>query len=133
MNYVDTFIEIADDCPVQAACVPAFKGGKKTIPVLQYEIIAKHPYQYTQEDVLFETYAEHNQIPATHRPTERQKFFAKEQPCLRSSALGKRYGWGIHSDAHGKVALYARESTDYQRLASDPTLKHLKALRSKRS
>jgi hypothetical protein len=64
---------------------------------------------------------------------EREKFFAKDQPCLRSSALGKRYGWGIHSDADGKVALYARESQDYQRLANDPTLKHLKAFRSKRA
>jgi hypothetical protein len=64
MNYVDTFIEVADDCPVQAAHVPALKGGKKTIPVLQYELIAMHPYQYTQEEVLFETYAEHNQIHA---------------------------------------------------------------------
>ena len=133
MNYVDTFIEVADDCPVQAASAPALKGEKKTIPVLQYEMIARHPYQYTQEDVLFETYAEYNQIPAAHRPTERPQFFAKEHPCLRSSALGKRYGWGIHSDANGKVALYAWESEDYQRLAGDPTLKHLKALRSKRA
>ncbi|MDQ6659807.1 MAG: DUF6157 family protein, partial [Chloroflexota bacterium] len=88
---------------------------------------------YTQEDILFETYAESNQIPAADRPTERHKFFAKEQPCLRSSSLGKRYGWGIHSDINGKVALYAIESRDYQRLAGDPTLKHLKALRSKRA
>jgi hypothetical protein len=133
MNYVDTFIEVADDCPVQAASIPALKGGKKTIPVLQYEMIVGHPYQYTQEDVLFETYAEYNRIEAEHRPTERQRFFAREQPCLRASALGKRYGWGIHSDANGKVALYARESQDYQRLAGDPALKHLKALRSKRA
>jgi hypothetical protein len=133
MNYVDTFIEVADDCPAQTASVPAPKGGKKTIPVLQYDMIAHHPYQYTQEDVLFETYAEYTQIPAANRPTERHTFFAREQPCLRSSSLGKRYGWGIHSDANGKVALYARESEDYQRLAADPSLKHLKALRSKRT
>ncbi len=133
MNYIDTFIEVADDSPAQTASVPAHKGGKKTIPVLQYEMIANSPYQYTQEDVLFETYAEYNQIEATDRPTERHTFFAREQPCLRSSSLGKRYGWGIHSDATGKVALNAMESEDYQRLAGDPTLKHLKALRSKRA
>ena len=133
MNYIDTFIEVADDSPAQTASIPAHKGGKKTIPVLQYEMIANHPYQYTQEDILFETYAEYNHIPAADRPTERQKFFAKEQPCLRSSSLGKRYGWGIHSDTNGKVALYAIESEEYQRLASNPTLKHIKAMRSKRA
>jgi Family of unknown function (DUF6157) len=133
MNYFDTFIEVADDCPARTASVPAYKGSKKTIPVLQYEMIVNHPYQYTQEDVLFETYADYNAIPAADRPAERQKFFAKEQPCLRSSSLGKRYGWGIHSDANGKVALYASESKDYKRLAGDATLKHVKALRSKRA
>ena len=133
MNYIDTFIEVADDCPVQTACIPTPKGGKKTIPVLQYELIAGHPYQYTQEDILFETYAEYNHVPADHWPEERQKFFAREQPCLRSSALGKRYGWGIHSNADGRVALYARESEEYQRLAGDAALKHLKAMRSKRA
>jgi len=28
MNYFDTFIQIAPDCPVQVAVVPAAKGGK---------------------------------------------------------------------------------------------------------
>ena len=133
MNYIDTVIEVADDCPAQTAVVPAEKGGKKTIPVLQYELIANHPYTYTQEDVLFEAYAEYNGVPAADRLNERQTFFAKEQPCLRSSALGKRYGWGIHSNASGKVALYAVESPDYIRLACDGTLQHIKALRSKRA
>jgi uncharacterized protein DUF6157 len=133
MNYVDTFIEIADYCPAQTVSVPASKGGKKTIPVLQYEMIANHPYKYTQEDVLFETYAEYNEIPLANWPMERHKFFSKGQPCLRSSSLGKRYGWGIHSDTNGKVTLYAMESEYYQRFAGDPTLKHLKAMRSKRA
>lgn len=132
MNYVNTFIEVADDSPAQSASVPAPKGSKKTIPMLQYEMIAHHPYQYTQEDILFETYAEYNHIEAADRSTEHQKFFSKGQPCLRASALGKRYGWGIHSDANGKVALYAIESRDYQRLADDATLNHIKAMRSKR-
>jgi hypothetical protein len=133
MNYFDTFIEVADDCPVRSASIPVSKGGKKTIPILQYEMIAYHPYRYTQEDVLFQTYAAYNQIPLANRPMERHKFFAKGQPCLRSSSLGKRYGWGIHSDSNGKVALFAVETEDYQRLVGDPTLKHLKAMRSKRA
>ncbi len=28
-----------------------------------------------------------------------QTFFSKGQPCLRASDLGKKYGWGIHSDS----------------------------------
>jgi hypothetical protein len=133
MNYFDTFIEVADDCPANTALVPQPKGQKKTVPVLQYEMIAGQPYRYTQEDVLFEVYVAYNDIPAAERPAERERFFTKGQPCLRSSALGKLYGWGIHGDANGKVALYAIESEDYKRLAGDSNLKHLKAMRSKRA
>ena len=133
MNYFNTFIEVADDSPVSAAEVPPPRNGAKTIPLLQYEMIANHPYDYVQEDVLFATYTEHQEIPAAKRPAERKRFLAKEQPCLRSSALGKRYGWGIHNDASGKVALYAVESDEYKRLAADKSIKHLKALRSRRA
>ena len=53
MNYFNTFIEVADDSPVSAAEVPPPRNGAKTIPLLQYEMIANHPYDYVQEDVLF--------------------------------------------------------------------------------
>ena len=90
MNYYDTFIEVADDCPVATASIPEAKGDRKTLAVLQYELIANHPYEYTQEDVLFESQAEHKNIPAAARPAEREQFFSKGQACLRASALGKR-------------------------------------------
>ena len=61
-NYYSAFIEVADDCPVDSAEIPAQKGDEKSVPVLQYELIAKHPYQYTQEDVLFEVFAIRNKI-----------------------------------------------------------------------
>lgn len=132
MNYINTFIEIAQDCPARTASAPEMKTGKRTMPALQFEMLANHPYKYTQEDVLFETYAEYNEIPKPKWPAERTKFFSKGQPCLRCSSLGKRYGWGIHADAKGRLALYAIESGDYKRLAGDPSLKHVKAMRSKR-
>jgi Family of unknown function (DUF6157) len=44
-NYFSTFIEVADDCPVTTATIPAPKGGTKTMPLRQYEMIARHPLQ----------------------------------------------------------------------------------------
>jgi hypothetical protein len=132
-NYYNTFIEVAPDCPAETSVVPTAKGDKPTMATRQYEMIAQNPYKYTQEDILFETYADANDIPAENRAVEREKFFSKGQACLRASALGKRYGWGVHNDADGKVALYAVESDEYKRLAADDSLKHLKAMRSKRA
>jgi len=42
-------------------------------------------------------------------------FLSMPQPCLRSSVLTKRYGWGFHSDGERRVALYAFELPEYQR------------------
>jgi len=133
MNYYNIFIEVSEDCPAQNAEIPKFKNDNKTIPVLQYEMIAGAPYQYTQEDILFEVFAQRNHIPEDQRQQEREKFFSKGQPCLRTSSLGKRYGWGMHHNEHGKVALFAVESEEYQALKNDTTIKNVKAMRSSRA
>jgi hypothetical protein len=44
VNYYSTFIEVAEDCPARVAEILETKGDSKTIPVLQYEMIANHPY-----------------------------------------------------------------------------------------
>ncbi len=132
-NYFDTFIEIAEDCPVNIAEVPPAKGKSKSVALLQYEMISQNPYKYSQDDVLFEIYAQRNGIASKDKATEREKFFAKGQACLRASSLTKRYGWGVHNNAEGKVALYPVESTEYLNFVDNPEVKHLKAMRSKKA
>ncbi len=84
---------------------------------MQYELLTKHPYKYTSDDVIFTVYTQKNKIDTADLQSEREKFFSKGQPCLRSSPLVKRYGWGIHSDREGKVAIYAVESGEYKKFA----------------
>jgi hypothetical protein len=43
MNYHDTLIEVADDCPATKGQVPQARGGKKTKAVVEYELLVKHP------------------------------------------------------------------------------------------
>jgi hypothetical protein len=132
MNYYDTLIEVADDCPATEAQVPQARGGKKTKAVVEYELLVKHPYVYTEEDIAFEVYAVLHDIPKASWAKERETFLSKGHPHLRVSALPKRYGWGIHNDAEGKVALVALESRDYKRLLKDPRTTKVKAFRSSR-
>ena len=61
------------------------------------------------------------------------EFFSRGQACLRASSLGKRFGWGVHADAEGRVALYAVDSKRYQALAADPKLAQTRAMRTKRA
>jgi hypothetical protein len=133
MNYYDTLIEVADDCPVAEAQVPQARGAKKTKAVVEYELLVKRPYEYTEEDIAFETYALLHDVPRALRDRERKRFLSKGHPHLRVSALAKRYGWGIHNDGEGKIALIAVESLVYKQLLNDPRTTKIKAFRSSRT
>jgi uncharacterized protein DUF6157 len=129
-NYINTFIAVADDCPVTAGEVPLPKAGKPTVASMQYDMIARHPYKYDSDAVIFHIYAVKNDLTNAELPAEKEKFFAKGQACLRASPLGKRYGWGIHSDNKGRVAIYAIDSPEYKKLLDDKTITQLKAMRT---
>jgi Family of unknown function (DUF6157) len=132
-NYYNTFIQIAEDCPVNNAEVPPLKGDDKTIANLHFEMIVDNPYKYTSDDVIFNAYATKNKVTGKAAQAEaRATFFSKGQACLRASPLTKRYGWGVHHNAEGKVALYAVDSADSKKLAKDKALKQVKGMKSKR-
>lgn len=133
-NYRNTFIEIAEDSPTGAAEIPPQREGKPpTIANLHFELVADAPYRHTSDDVIFATHATRKDIPDADRAAARDQFFSKGQACLRTSPLAKRYGWGIHHDAEGRVALVPAGSEEYDRLANDPDIAHVKAMRSKRA
>ena len=133
MNYFDTFISTAPDCPLANAKAPPLRGTRKSLPRIQYELLHGNPYTYTQEDVLWLAHVIHKELPESDRTAQhRQTFFAKGQPCLRSSPLAKKYGWGFHFDTAGRVALVPAGSPEYARLQEVQRLTQLQALRSRR-
>jgi hypothetical protein len=132
-NYYNTFIQIAEDCPVTNAEVPPLKGDDKTIANLHFEMIIDKPYKYSSDDVIFNANAVKNKITGKAAQAEaRAAFFSKGQACLRASPLTKRYGWGVHHNAAGKIAIYAIDSAEYKKMAKDKLLKQVKGMRSKK-
>lgn len=130
-NYFDTFIEVAEDTRATCGTPPPSKE-QKTIAQMQYECIAKQPYKYTSDDVLFQVYANRNDVTKLEYPAARERFFSKGQACFRASPLTKTYGFGIHFDKHGRMALYGMETNKYEQFVTDESLKKVKAMRSKR-
>jgi len=116
-NYFDTFIAVAPDTAATAATEPP-QRPTPSVAELTYRMIAEHPYGFTSDDVIFGVWADRRGIAEDERESARAEFFAKGQPCLRSSDLGKRYGWGVHADAEGRVAVVPMDSDEYARLAS---------------
>lgn len=124
-NYFDTFISVAEDCPINYGEVPPTKNPKSAAQI-QYEMLNEHPYTYTSDDIIYASNGK-------RRGISRDAFFSKGQACFRSSPLTKRYGWGIHSNAEGKIALYPVGSESYKNFMEDSTVKQLKGMRSKRA
>jgi hypothetical protein len=131
-NYINTFISVADDCPAKTGEVPPAGKASKSAARIQYEMISGSPYQYTSDDVIFEVYARKKSISENKRDPVRKEFFSVGRPCLRASSLTKRYGWGVHSDETGKIAIYGANSRTYRELQTDTSLKQVKAMKTSR-
>jgi len=134
VNYYNTFIQVAPDCPVAQARIPK----ESTVAGIQYELLSRHPYTYTQEEILFEVFVRRQGFSREEVERRRDElwasFFQKSRPCFRASPLPKTHGWGIHFDHQGRAALYAVESKEYQEFVSGQRgdVKLLFAVRSRR-
>ncbi|MBL8122421.1 hypothetical protein JNM87_06785 [Candidatus Saccharibacteria bacterium] len=124
-NYFNTFIAVAEDCPVTTSEVPPTKEPASAAQI-EFAMLDSKPYCYTSDEVLYAANGK-------RRGLSQVDFFSKGQPCFRSSPLTRRYGWGIHADADGKLAIYPVDSAEYKRLVSNSDIKQLKAMRSKRA
>lgn len=123
-NYTSTFLSVAPDCPVTQAEEPP-QRERPSVARVQFDMLLASPYQHTSDDVVYES-------QGRRKGVSREEFFAKGQPCLRASPLTKRYGWGVHFDADGRIALVPVGSDQYRQLAGDPELQQVTAMRSSR-
>lgn len=130
-NYYNTLIEIAEDCPTTTGEVPPVRA-KKSVANMQYDYLHDAPYQYTSDDILSHIYVLRKGFMEDEFEAKKHEFFSKGQPCFRASPLTKRYGWGVHANAEGKIAIFAADSAEYAALVADDTVTKKKAMRSKR-
>lgn len=124
-NYTNTFIAVAPDSKKPAGTIPPEKTPP-TVARLQYDLLSQNPYQYTSDEALLKIHCQRK------GRTDMQEFFAKSQPCFRCSPLTKTYGWGIHCNAEGKMALCGLESQEYQQFLQDEKLTQKAGMASKR-
>lgn len=128
-NYVNTLIALAPDSTAERAVAPPARATP-SIAERTFRMISAQPYALTSDDVIFGVFAERGGLSDADRSAARAQFFSKGQPCLRCSDLPKKYGWGVHSDDQGRVALVAVESERYRELLADPRIATVAAMRS---
>ena len=122
-NFCDTLVTVSSDAPVTVGTIPEKPG---TVAQVQHALLAGKPYAMTSDDLL------HAAHLARGGEKDRASFFAKPQACLRASPLVKQFGWGIHHDGEGRIAMVAMESDDYARLLADPAVKKTPGMRRSR-
>ncbi len=137
VDYVNTFILVAGDTSASHGAEPPLRESHLSIPARQFAMIHDHPYRYTSGEVIFEVHAERTGIPHLQREAARDEFFSKGRPCLIASDLGKKYGWGIHCDDQGRLALVGMETPEYgalvDRATANSDVTAVKAMRSRKN
>ena len=128
-NYFGTLILASPDCKASTGTVPPKEG---TIAALQHEMLAAAPYRMSSDDLLFAVEATRKGIARNKLGALRGTFFSEPHACLRGSPLVKSYGWGIHHDVHGKIALVGRETKTYAAMIANPSITKVAGLRSRR-
>lgn len=129
-NHFGTLITVSSDCPAAQSVVPDKPGS---IAGLQYALLSERPYSLSSDDLLFEVHARRNGVSESEREEARAAFFARPRACLRASPLVKTFGWGLHHDAEGRVALVDRNSETYAALLADDNVAKRPGMRSKRA
>lgn len=138
MAYQNAFVQVAEDSTVETAVIPSQRGDKKPIHLIQYELLTQNPYKFDHEELIFELYIIRNNISDSELAQNRDQLWAdlfqKGHPCMRASALTKKYGWGAHYNEAGKIALYGVDSNEYKHYINLPAedCKQLKGFRTKR-
>jgi hypothetical protein len=130
---VNTFVLVAPDCPVREAVVPTQSASGPTVASLQHRFLSEQPYTLTLEDLIFRTHVERSGFSSSEAET-RAQLFSRSHPCMRASPLPKRYGWGVHHDAEGRMVLFPMQSEEYARFArgEESGVEIVPAMRSKR-
>ena len=131
-NYTNIFITVAEDTSKTIGTIPPQRSDKKSIATLQFELLTKNPYKFTSDDLFFNVFAIRQDLTESELKDEREKFFSKGQPCFRASPLTKQYGWGVHSDENGKIALFGMETKDYEAFVNNSDIEIVSAMRSAR-
>lgn len=119
-SHREELIEVAEDCPVDHAVGPPAEKPEKTVARIAYEVLTESPYGYTEIEFFHEVH-----VVRRNRPD-----LKIESYNIKRSPLVQTFGWGIHRNPDGKLALVAMESDRYRELQG--AIKRTKSYRKRK-
>jgi hypothetical protein len=114
----EELILISEDSPNTRATIPSDDRSSKTVVArIEYEVLSENPYTHSRRDF----------FKLAHHDIRRKTHLKIDSYLLARSLLVRQFGWGIHVDSNGKLALMPSESEEYGRLLNDPEVKNTRA------
>ena len=118
MKFPEILITVADKCPANRGMEPTTNRAEKTITMHQYDVLTEMPYQLDYDELKKEV----------HENRRGKTDLKLDSYDMRRSELCKVWGWGVHQDKNGKLALVGCETKEYRRLLRKPGVRKVKAL-----
>ena len=109
MNRRNVLIQVAEDCPENKGTKPLSERMHDTIACIQFDELSKNPYKYNEEE--FQKQVHHIRRGKTELNITKYD--------IRRSELSKKWGWGIHINEGGKLALVGCEIEKYKELSNN--------------
>jgi len=115
----NVLVKVAEDRPVQKGTVP---GRSDVISHIGYDELSKNPYVYTQLEF-------YHQVHHIRRNKPDLKI---ESYNIKRNSLCKKYGWGIHINELGKLAIFGCETEDYKKLLNNILVRKVNSFKKHR-
>ena len=111
-------ITTSENCPASSGIAPTTNRKEKTVTMHYHDLFMESPYCFTYEQAKKEV----------HENRRGKTDLKLNSYDMRRSELCKIWGWGVHADRNGKLALVGCETDEYQRLLKDSSVRKIKAL-----
>ena len=114
----ETLITVAEKCPANHGMEPSTNRAEKTVTMHYHDLFIENPYCFTYEQAKREV----------HENRRGKTDLKLNSYDMRRSELCKVWGWGVHQDKNGKLALVGCETDEYRRSPRNPIVQKVKAL-----
>ena len=120
MSQIEQLIMVSADSPHKKGTPPVSRKPD-AIVMIEYDELINNPYKYTYEGLK-------HQVHIVRRKKKAGELKLDSYRLTRSQLL-KEWGWGIHIDRNGKLALLGCETPKYKQLMKDPSIEKQRAHR----
>lgn len=119
-DFRNALIQVAEDCHAEKGIAPE---PKSKIAYIGYDELSKNPYKYSKLEF-------YKQVHHVRRGKLELKI---ETYNIRRNDLCKKYGWGIHINESGKLALVGCETEKYRELLNNSLVEKVNAFKKHRT